>query len=292
MVFWVFFLWLVLAPSSLAAEDAPSPTLIDTPALVDALQVNAAKQVQWQPEDQALEAIGNVNLTYKGFVLQANRARLLYQGDGTTAPKSPTAAPDMTAIRAFDLEGAVVLKNPVYEITCQRARYQFSDQRLHLTGNPVVVKNTRDIAKLWGTVTVDLKHARIDGVGPVHLSREPYDVKGQDMTLIFLPWDLSQLQNATLSTAAILRDVVLTYPDLNVTANQGLYEQGPQTVTLTSNVIITRQNSVIRTEKAVLDLTTRRVQLSSPNQPVTGNIHIPDFEKPKDAPNPKPKDTP
>ena len=286
MALWVFFLWLVLAPSSLAAEDAPSP------APVGALQLNAAKQLQWKPEDQALEAIGNVNLTYKGFVLQANRALLMYQGDGTTAPQNPTAAPDMTAIRAFDLEGAVVLKNPVYEITCQRARYQFSDQRLHLTGNPVVVKNTRDTAKIWGTVTVDLKHSRIDGVGPVHLSRETYDVKGQDMTLIFLPWDLSQLENATLSTAAILRDVVLTYPDLNVTGNHGLYEQGPQTVTLTSNVIITRQNSVIRTEKAVLDLTTRRVRLSSPNQPVTGNIHVPDFEKPKDAPNPQPKDTP
>jgi hypothetical protein len=49
---------------------------------------------------------------------------------------------------------------------------------------------------------------------------------------------------------------------------------------------------VIRTEKAVLDLTTRRVRLSSPNQPVTGNIHVPDFEKTKDAPNPQPKDTP
>jgi lipopolysaccharide export system protein LptA len=289
MILQVFFLWMLCVTSSFAAEGAPAPS----EPLPSALELKAAEHLQWKPEDQALEAVGKVNLTYKGFVLQANRARLLYQGDGAS-PQSSPSAPDMTAIRAFDLEGSVVLKNPLYEITCQRAQYQFSNQRLQLMGDPIILKNNTDTAKIWGTVTVDLANARVDGVGPVHLSRPPYDIKGQDMTLIFLPWDIAKLQDATLNTAAILRDVVLTYPELKVTANHALYDQGAQTVTLTSNVILTRQNSMIRTEKGVLDLTTQRVKLSSPNQPVTGNIHVPDFEKtkPTDTPNPQPKDTP
>ena len=288
MVFQVFFLWMLLCFSAFGAEDPPSPTLPpDGPA---ALEVKAAEHLQWKPEDQALEAVGKVNLAYKNFVLQAHRARLLYQGDGPSPQGSPSSAPAMESIRAFDLEGAVVLKNALYTLNCQRAHYQFSNQRLNLSGDPIVIKNNTDTAKIWGTVTVDLAHSRIDGMGPVHLSRQNYDVKGNDMTLMFLPLDMNHLQDATLTTAAILKDVVLTYPGLNVTADHALYDQGAQTVTLTSNVILTRQNSVIRTEKGVLDLTTQRVRLSSPNQPVTGNIHVPDFEKTKDAPKPQTKD--
>jgi lipopolysaccharide export system protein LptA len=55
---------------------------------------------------------------------------------------------------------------------------------------------------------------------------------------------------------------------------------------MTNNVVLTRQNSVIKTNQAILDLTTQRVRLTSPNQPVTGNIHVPDFDKPKDKVSP------
>ncbi len=295
MVAWIVFLGMILAGSAFAAvpepsSSYPSPSAPPSPAATAEteapLRVNAAEQLQWKPEDQALEAVGNVNLAYKGFVLKAHRARLMYQ----TNAQSPvsTTAPAMENIRAFDLQGGVVFKNPLYEITCQRAHYQIADQRLRLTGDPVVIKNAADTAKIWGTLTVDLANARVDGVGAVHLSRQAYDIKGQDLTMIFFPWDISRLQDATLNTASLLRDVVLTYPQLKVTGNQGLFDAAGQTVTLTSNVTITRDSSVIHTEKAVLDLTTRRVRLSSPNQPVTGKIHVPDFENN----NTQPKDTP
>ncbi|MFM7622922.1 MAG: LptA/OstA family protein [Alphaproteobacteria bacterium] len=282
-------LGMLLVGSAFAAEPVvpPSPTLTPAGDTAGPLQLNAAQQLQWKPDDQALEASGNVHLTYKGFVLQAHRARLLYRDTPSSVPPT-TTAPAMDQIRALDLQGDVVFNNAPYTITCQRAQYQFSDQRLHLTGDPVVVKNDTDTAKIWGTLTMDLAQSRMDGVGPVHLSRQSYDIKGNDLTLMFLPWDINQLQNATLNTASLLRDVVLIHPQLNVTANHGLYDAAGQTITLTSNVTITRQNSVIRTEQAVLDLTTRRVRLKSPNQPVTGTLHVPDFEKDKT----QPKDTP
>jgi lipopolysaccharide export system protein LptA len=283
MVF-LFSLFLAFFSSpALAAEGPPSPALPFDPA--GQFQLKAAEHLEWQPQSQTLSAEGKVNLTYKGFTLKANQARLAYQGD-PAGGNTQSAMPAIQQIRSFNLEGNVFLNNDLYEITAAKADYRFADQRLILTGDPVTLKNATDTAKIWGTVTVDLAKSRIDGTGPVHLTRQSYDVKGKDVTLMFQPWNLDKLQEAVLDTAELLKDVILTYPELNVTGDHALYDQAKQTVTMTNNVVLTRQNSVIKTNQAILDLTTQRVRLTSPNQPVTGNIHVPDFDKPKDKVSP------
>ena len=273
MRFFSLFLIILLTHSASANN-----TLDD---LAKLFQLQTAKTLEWQQNNQSLIASGDVHLTYQDFTINANQARLIYaKPESGDAQKISTndATSAIKNIISVDLTGLVKLKNSTNDIKCDNATYNFADSKIILTGKEINITNVNgDKLLVNGKITINLDAHNLLVDGEIQINRQNYQLNGTNATMMFLPFAISDFNKIQLDNAILHKNVTLKYPDLTVTADNGVYTQSDQLVTLNKNVIITRQNSIINTNQAVINLTNKRIKLNSPSNPITGNIHVPDF---------------
>jgi lipopolysaccharide export system protein LptA len=229
------------------------------------IEITADQGIEWQQEARAYVARGNARAAQGDSVVHAETLTAYYAGGKGEA----------TSITRIEAEGKVRLTSPTGHATGAKAVYDVAKGILVLTGSPVLVTETdritaRDSLEFWRdrnlvvargkALAVRADRRLAAAVLTAHLAK---DKAGQDRITRIEAFD----------------DVVVSTPTEIVRGRRGVYNLQSGIATLTGSVKITRGDSQLNGDRAVVDLNTGKSRLlSAPGRPVQG-ILVPDKDR-------------
>ena len=213
------------------------------------IEISADQTLEWNQQDKQYTANGNVVVVQGTMTLKADQLIADYHDEDSKEQKEGSS-PNIWQLTAI---GNVQVTDTGRVLYADKGIYNLETENVVATGNNLKLKTDDMTVTARDKMTYDSKNNIAKAIGKAHLKKGQDDIWANTLTANMTRGNDGKL---SLKSAKANGNVKITTSEEVLTGNNGVYNLGNETATITGKVTITRGENKLNGEKATLNLKT------------------------------------
>ena len=216
------------------------------------IEISADQTLEWNQQDKQYTANGNVVVVQGTMTLKADQLIADYHDEDSSAKnrQQKEGSPNIWQLTAI---GNVQVTDTGRILYADTGIYNLETENVVATGNNLKLKTDDMTVTARDKMTYDAKNNIAKAIGKAHLKKGQDDIWANTLTANMTRGNDGKL---SLKSAKANGNVKITTAEEVLTGNNGIYNLGNETATITGKVTITRGENKLNGEKATLNLKT------------------------------------
>ena len=231
---------LMMATSVCFAQDNQTP-----------IEISADQTLEWNQQDKQYTANGNAVVVQGTMTLKADQLIADYHDEDSSKNKQQKeGSPNIWQLTAI---GNVQVTDTGRVLYADKGIYNLETENVVATGKNLKLTTDDMTVIARDKMTYDSKNNIAKAIGKAHLKKGQDDIWANTLTANMVRGNDGKL---SLKSAKANGNVKITTAEEVLTGNNGVYNLGNETATITGKVTITRGENKLNGEKATLNLKT------------------------------------